>query len=285
MKRRNFIKTITGAAASGVLLGVYTWQIEPFWLEFVRIAMPIQHLPDHLVGRTLMQISDMHVGNQFDRQYLIDSLKKAQKFAPDFVLYTGDYVSYETEEQIGQLSEVMQHATKGKMGTYAVFGNHDYGYNWAQPEVANQIGGVLENVGIRVLRNEAVEANELSFIGLDDFWATNYAPEKVLSGFDHDRPCVTLCHNPDVLDEAVWGGYKSWVLSGHTHGGQCKPPFLTPPLLPVRNRRYSSGLISFEDGRKLYINRALGNLIQVRFNVRPEITIFELQKANLATKI
>jgi predicted MPP superfamily phosphohydrolase len=69
------------------------------------------------------------------------------------------------------------------------------------------------------------------------------------------------------------------VLAGHTHGGQCKPPFLPPPLLPVRNRRYTAGEFAVAPGRTLYINRGLGHLIQVRFNVRPELTLFTLERA------
>ena len=57
-----------------------------------------------------------------------------------------------------------------------------------------------------------------------------------------------------------------------------KPPFLKPPILPVKNKRYGAGEIDLNDGRTLYINRALGNLYQVRFNVRPEITVFKLAK-------
>ena len=90
--------------------------------------------------------------------------------------------------------------------------------------------------------------------------------------------CITHCHNPDVCDLDIWNGFDSWILSGHTHGGQCKAPFLPPPLLPVKNKKYASGEIDLEDGRTLYINRAIGHLWQVRFNVRPEITIFELAK-------
>ena len=57
-----------------------------------------------------------------------------------------------------------------------------------------------------------------------------------------------------------------------------KPPFLNPPILPVKNKKYSSGKLDLQDGRNLYINRAIGHLWQVRFNVRPEITIFNLEK-------
>jgi predicted MPP superfamily phosphohydrolase len=45
----------------------------------------------------------------------------------------------------------------------------------------------------------------------------------------------------------------------------------------VRNKRYTAGEIPLADGRRLYINRGLGHLIRVRFNVRPEITVFTLR--------
>jgi hypothetical protein len=44
----------------------------------------------------------------------------------------------------------------------------------------------------------------------------------------------------------------------------------------VINKRYTAGHFPLSGGRDLYINRALGFLHQVRFNVRPEVTIFEL---------
>ncbi len=52
--------------------------------------------------------------------------------------------------------------------------------------------------------------------------------------------------------------------------------FLPPPMLPVKNRRYTSGAFDLGDGRSLYINRGLGHLLRVRFNARPEITCFRL---------
>ena len=63
-----------------MVTGLYTWQIEPFWLEFVKVKMPIKNLPDDLVGKTLMQISDMHVGKRFDHRYIIKSFNKAKEF-------------------------------------------------------------------------------------------------------------------------------------------------------------------------------------------------------------
>ena len=80
MKRRKFIKkSFLGALGASIIGGIYSWQIEPFWLEFVNVKMNIKNLPTQLKGKTLMQISDIHVGNRFDYQYIIDSFKKAQK--------------------------------------------------------------------------------------------------------------------------------------------------------------------------------------------------------------
>ncbi len=73
MKRRKFItNTLLSSAGIGLLTGLYSWQIEPFWLEFVNVQMPVQHLPENLIGKTVMQISDIHVGNRFDYQYIIE---------------------------------------------------------------------------------------------------------------------------------------------------------------------------------------------------------------------
>jgi predicted MPP superfamily phosphohydrolase len=280
MNRRKFIKrTFWGTVGVGFLTGLYSWQIEPFWLEFVKRKMPIANLPHNLIGKRLMQISDIHIGNRFDYNYIIDSFKKAQKFNPDFVVYTGDYVSYENEMQFEQLDEVLKYAVKGKTGTVGILGNHDYGKNWAEQAVADKISEQLTSAGIEVLKNQQVDISGLNIIGFDDYWALNFSPEKVMNNYDQNKANLLLCHNPDVCDLDVWNGYKGWILSGHTHGGQCKPPFLNAPMLPVKNKRYSQGEIDLNDGRTLYVNRAVGHLWQVRFNVRPEITIFELEKA------
>ena len=266
-------------AGAGLLTGLYAWQIEPFWLEFVHKKMPVQNLPDELAGKTLMQISDIHVGNAFDYNYIIQSFQKAQLLNPDFVVYTGDYITYENAKQFDQLQQVLKHIVKGKLGTVGILGNHDYGGHWAEFEVADTISNQLTEAGVEVLRNEQIEIEGLSLIGIDDYWSPNFHPEQVMTQQNTQNANIVLCHNPDVCDLDIWNAYQGWVLSGHTHGGQCKPPFLNPPLIPVTNKNYTSGEFDLNNGRKLYINRALGHLWQIRFNVRPEITLFELTQA------
>ena len=267
MKRRKFLKGLAGLSAAGILGG----------LEFVEQVMPIKNLPPELNGKTLIQISDIHIGKRFDHNFIINSFKKAQAYNADFVVYTGDYVStYKGEVLYKELEETLLHCVKGKIATVGILGNHDYGRDWKEAVVADKISLMMEERGITILRNNQKEFAGLNIIGLDDYWGLNFNPQLALGNLDKTKPSVLLCHNPDVCDLDVWNGYEGWILAGHTHGGQCKPPFLPPPMLPVKNRMYTAGKIELAGNRTLYINRALGHLWQVRFNVRPEITIFKL---------
>jgi predicted MPP superfamily phosphohydrolase len=167
----------------------------------------------------------------------------------------------------------------GRLGTAAIFGNHDYGHGWRQREVAEVLAAQLTLAGVTVLRNEQVDFAGLNIIGIDDYWSPNFNPGRAMGQLNPLAANLTLVHNPDVVDLDVWEGYEGWILAGHTHGGQVKPPFLPPPVLPVENKRYTAGEFALGDGRFLYINRALGGTISLRFNVRPEVGVFTLVPA------
>jgi predicted MPP superfamily phosphohydrolase len=245
----------------------------------------------------------MHVSSD----YLIETLDRACELAPDFVAFTGDFVTYRTGVEVRELARVIRHTPNGKLGTVGVLGNHDYGFGWRHIDVADQISRVLSDAGVHVLRNEVQTIEGLQFAGLADFWGPEfgtYAKQKkitrvlpngteaegqgpaggrdaaaTLGSLVRGLPTIVLAHNPDAQDVPIWDGVRCWSLAGHTHGGQVKPPFLPPPILPVDNRRYVAGEYELGRGRTLYINRGLGHLMQVRFNVRPELTLFTLRRA------
>lgn len=276
MTRKLFLKRAAQVGILALFPSLYAWQIEPFWLEFVEKNLPIKNLPQNLIGKKLMQISDLHVGNRFDPQFLVDSFQKAKLLNPDFVVYTGDFVNKGNETELAQLEMVVKQAVLGKFGTFGILGNHDYGKNWKNTEQASRISEILENHGISMLNNQQKSCDGLHFIGFEDLWSPNFHPEKVMSAYDASKANIVLCHNPDACDKDIWNGYQGWILSGHTHGGQCSIPGFITPILPVKNKNYISGEIDLLDGRMLYINRALGHSFQVRFMVRPEITVFTL---------
>ncbi|WP_099764772.1 metallophosphoesterase [Chryseobacterium sp. 52] len=279
MTRKIFIKRLAQLSVVGLFPALYSWQVEPFWVEFVERKLPVKNLPETLEGKTLMQISDLHVGNRFDWNFLIDSFQKAQQFKPDFVVYTGDFVNHGTAEEQEDLKKVMKHAVHGNLATFGILGNHDYGMNWDDTVCSENICDILEDFGIRMLRNSSMETHGLNFIGFEDLWSPNFYPTEVMKKYNPSKANIILCHNPDACDRDIWNGYQGWILSGHTHGGQCRIPGVITPILPVENKKYVSGEIDLQDGRMLYINRAIGHSFQIRFMVRPEITVFTLTQA------
>ena len=279
LTRRRALKTLIATASSGAVLGLYSWRVEPHWLEFTYPALTIAGLRPELEGCTLVQISDLHIGPRVDDAYIIESLRRVEKLSPDFVVMTGDWITYRGRSQFEQLRRVAKYLPHGRLGTVGILGNHDYGFNWSMTEVADEVAAIAGDLGVTLLRNKAFTIGGLQFLGLDDLWSPRFEPATLLAERGLDPSTLVLCHNPDAADHPVWGQYKGWILAGHTHGGQCKPPFLPPPLLPVKNKRYTAGEFELSGGRRMYISRGVGHLLRVRFNVRPEIPIFRLYRA------
>jgi len=273
LTRRRFL---TGIVAGPFLAGFYAWRLEPHWVEFVRRDLPILRLPAELAGKTLVQLSDLHIGPQVDDTYITRVFAAVAALQPDLVVHTGDLITYDGAASLQQAKAVLTAFPRGRLGTFAILGNHDYGKNWSEPAVAAQVAGLLTDAGCTVLRNQTAVVSGLSLVGLDDLWGGRFTPHRVLPFLKPQEPAIVLSHNPDTCDLPGWTGFQGWILSGHTHGGQCKAPFLPPPLLPVRNRRYTAGEFNLGEGRRLYINRGVGHLLQVRCNVRPEVTLFRL---------
>jgi len=105
-----------------------------------------------------------------DDDYIIESFRRVQELAPDFVVFTGDWITYRSKGQFEQLRRVMAQAPHGRLGTVGILGNHDYGFGWQMPDVAEEVGKIVRDAGVTVLRNEAVAIAGLQFLGLDDLW-------------------------------------------------------------------------------------------------------------------
>ena len=278
LSRRGFLLSSAGLATGVVAVGTYTRFFEPQWLEITRRDMPVCGLPDVLSGKTLVQLSDIHVGPNVSDEYVLETFRRVGALAPDIVVYTGDFTSLHPG-LIDHAERIYSEMPRGRFGTVASLGNHDYGFGWAEPVEADRISGVLRNLGVTVLVNAMENVKGLQIVGLGDLWAGQFDPQRAFSAVAPDTPTIVLSHNPDTVDLSGWQTFGGWILSGHTHGGQCKAPFLPPPLLPVQNKRYTSGAFALSGRRQMYISRGVGTVLPVRFNVRPEVVVFTLRSA------
>ncbi|WP_333780897.1 metallophosphoesterase [Chryseobacterium camelliae] len=192
MTRKDFLKRIFQLSVIGAFPALYSWQVEPFWVEFVQRKLSVKNLPAELEGKILMQISDLHVGDRFDYHFLIGSFQKAKQFEPDFVVYTGDYVNHGSTEDHEKLKKVMSNAVMGKLGTFGILGNHDYGKKWKDLGSSEITCRILENHGITMLNNAQEESHGLNFIGFDDLWSPNFDPMSVMKDYDASKANIVL---------------------------------------------------------------------------------------------
>jgi len=110
--------------------------------------------------------------------------------------------------------------------------------------------------------------------------AYNYGHEAVpLLMRDVPNSCFTilLAHSPDY---ARWIDLRGidLILSGHTHGGQIRLPFVGSPIAKIAmGKKYAQGLHRIGQ-TWLYVNRGIGTiLLPIRFFCPPEITVIKLK--------
>lgn len=274
MGRRRFLKLTCGGIAialtSCAASPLWAFFLEPSWLSLERVRIPIKAPPSHLVGLRIAFLSDLHHGPHVGLSHIRRAIQTAQEVKPHLVLLGGDFVSQSAEYAALCAQELA--SFQAPLGVYACLGNHDY---WTDPDVVTK---ALHRAGVRVLRNEGLEVIDgLWVAGLDDVWEGRPSLDAALRGMPIGAVAVLIVHEPDYADEVASDGRVALMVSGHTHGGQVRIPFLGPPVLPYLGRRYPAGLYAVGSMR-LYVSRGVGLISPpVRFNCRPEVTLLTLE--------
>lgn len=273
MNRRKFFKfAIYGGACA--LVGSYPVFIERNIVRVNRYKIPIDNLPISFHGFTIAHLTDLHLGFLVSESFIEGIVHRTNRLRTDVIVCTGDYVH--ERNSIREVEKVWPILSKleAAHGVFSVLGNHDH---WAD---TNRSRYWLERTGqnIRHGCKPIYRGRDRMLIGgAGDYWEDELKIDETFSGSDESECRLLLSHNPDSVD-TEFNTPLSLVISGHTHGGQVVIPFIGPPMLPVKNKRYSSGLIA-TPRTKLFISRGIGWAIYpVRFNCYPEIAVLELVK-------
>lgn len=281
LSRRDFLNVLKylGGATIAALGGTYyTTEFEPSWVEVSQVEIPLLSLPSAFDGFRIVQISDIHIGGWMDRNRLEHIVELVLEQKPDLVVATGDYVighawSFELDKAANDFVEVMAPLTQAYK-VIGVMGNHDH---WTD---AARSRDMLARAGVLELKNDfhVLEKNgdALYVAGVDDIYVGADRLDELLVKLPTGVPTILLAHEPDFADETSVTGKFLLQLSGHSHGGQVVIPFVGAPVLPRWARNYPAGLYKLRD-MFLYTNRGVGMTEPfVRFNCRPEITVFTL---------
>ena len=273
--RRHVRRFAAGAAllcAGGLL---YAREVEPRWLEVVRLELTLPRLAAPFDGYRVVQIGDLHLDDwsRPGRLGRISDLVNAER--PDLIVVTGDFASYsarrlDTERLVGALGRL-----RAPDGVLAILGNHDYLTD------VGLIRACIHQAGLTELLNEAVairrKDSELHVAGIDDVMEGRSRLDLVLRALPEDGAAILLAHEPDFADVAAATDRFDLQLSGHSHGGQVRVPLLGRAVLPPFSQRYTRGLHRV-GGMLLYTNRGLGTVhARLRFGCRPEITALTLR--------
>lgn len=281
--RRTLLKTLLYGSAG---LALYAGEVERHWIDVVHREIRLKDLPEDLDGWTIAQLSDIHL-NEFTEPFLLrEAIGHINRLQPDMVLLTGDFISD------GLLPKKMTIRSAWECGSilteltcrrrYAVLGNHDLLVG------ANEVADALQSQGIPVLRNAYLPVergkSRMWLAGLIDPVVGRPDPEKAIPVSIRNQPqepVILMCHAPDFADTLLAhpvGRSIALMLSGHTHGGQVRLPFVGALRLPPGGKKYVEGWFPL-GGMQLYVNRGIGSVgLPFRFDCRPEITHLTLRR-------
>jgi len=212
----NFHRTVElllGAAVVAGLYGVYNAS----WTRITRTTVRLANLPAAWHGRRAALISDVHLGHVRNGSFLRRLVAKILREEPDAIFIAGDLydgTAIDARRAAEPLNELV-----APQGVYFVAGNHE------QFGDDSKYLHAIAAAGVRVLKNEKVEADGLQIIGVPYRNATQIGRfASALHGIhlDRDRASVLLTHAPDHPEIAEAAGV-SLQLSGHTHLGQFIP--------------------------------------------------------------
>lgn len=281
MNRRTFLKRSMGSllAFLGLSGGTYYYanEIEPAMLEIDRETISSAKIPGAFNHFKIVQFSDTHMGFHYNLDQLNEVIKKINNQNPDLIVFTGDLVDKpQSYNWNGTLIKALQklHANHGK---FWIYGNHDHGgYG------TDIVKHVMEQADFQLLKNShtVVEKNNAKIIvaGIDDVMLGKPDLDKTLSKSDDRLFTILLAHEPDFADKTVH--YPVDVqLSGHSHGGQVRLPFIGHLYTPIYAEKYVQGKHTFQHNKlTLYVSRGIGTTrLPYRFLCKPEIHTFTLQ--------
>ena len=279
LTRRSFIKL--GASVAVTAVAVDAAVLEPNDPKLVELTLPIKRLPAVWDGVRIAQLSDFHYDDTFSVVPLRKAITLINRLQPDLILLTGDFVTVPSfsgnrkraANAIDPCAELLAEM-KAKLGTFACLGNHDAATDPVR------IISVLQARQIKTLRNSAEplekDGRRLWLAGIDDVIEGSADLDATLQKIPSDEAVVLMAHEPDFATHVA--KYPiDLQLSGHSHGGQVRIPFLGAPVLPELAVKFPKGLYHM-GGLTLYTNVGIGTVrVPVRFDCPPEITLFTLR--------
>jgi len=259
ISRRTLLRL--GLYGAPALLVADAFLIEPRWPKVTRVDLT----RGEGNGLKVVHLSDIHYRRH--RRRLEKVVARVNAIASDLVCITGDTVDHRPYQ-----AEALEILAKLRAPIFGTPGNHEH---WCNASLTD-IDACFKATGGRLLVNQRVAFNEtVEIVGVDDMMAGAPRMPAALGGARPKRS-ILLTHCGDFVDTLTGDETFDLILSGHSHGGQVRLPFIGALMLPAYAQKYDKGLYRTPVG-PLYANVGLGTIPpHVRFLCRPEIALISL---------
>jgi len=234
------------------------------------ITVKMNNLPEAWKNKTVVQLSDVHLGIVLGESFMQNIVQKTNAQNPDIVFITGDLfdgMDGNLNALVGPLNDL-----QAKDGTYFVTGNHETYLGVSEALTA------LAKTPVKILNDEVVKVDGMQILGVSypergvkkDIAATI----KNIAGFTPIEPSILLYHTPTGAQAAKDAGINL-QLAGHAHGGSQLFPlqFITRLVYG----KYYYGFFQ-EDNFSIYTSAGIGTWgATMRTNSNPEIVVIHFE--------
>ena len=260
------------------LLLIYTWIVEPNWIEVTSHEAWFKNLPEEFNGLVVAHLSDLHIRKHGARERRV--VARLAESKPGVIVITGDLTLEESDPATIRQFLTALRDLKPTFGIWAVLGNYDHWYPVAPSKDA--IRQFYNNAGVALLVNEGGrigrDLDTLSLIGVDDPFSGYANLGMSLRGMQRTPFAILLTHSPEVFMKADLIKFDL-VLAGHTHGGQVRLPGIGALWLPAGSEPFESGWFYGQYAR-MYVTRGIGtSILPFRLFCRPEIALITLKRS------
>jgi predicted MPP superfamily phosphohydrolase len=200
-------------SASTVVAGAInlnTIRVSRYQVEVPRSNSNIDHL-------RIAFVADFHIQQNTSIDFVEQFVRKINDLQPELMLYGGDMMEGDSENETSETIESALRNIKAKYGVFGVTGNHEFYGGQEQ-------GSFFRKAGITLLCDTILRIDDSFYLAgrYDQHFRNRKIISEILGSDSLDLPVILMDHRPVELQE-VSRTVVDVQLSGHTHNGQLFP--------------------------------------------------------------
>ncbi len=162
-------------------------------------------------------VADIHIQQNTSLRFIEQFVRKVNALQPDILLFGGDIVEGDSENETTIEIESAFRNIKTKYGSFGVVGNHEF---YGRQEK----GFFFGNAGITILYDTIIKIDNSFYLAgrYDQHFRRRKTINDILQNTTFDLPAIMLDHRPTQLQE-VSRTRVDVQFSGHAHNGQLFP--------------------------------------------------------------